>query len=166
MITECCPLFLFYSIFIPKSAFPSPPHWFLSTPMPSCGGCPWESKAAHKTDNDPMPGGAEANITSLSTSPWATEHLLQAAQFLAVTAFMGFGFILPGWNSLPCEGWALCLQAASFQHFHLGIVHRIKLAFGFLVRFLGCCTIRWSEGGGEHRKSIKDGRKRLWEVIK
>lgn len=66
----------------------------------------------------------------------------------------------------PDEGSALCLQAASFQHFYLGIVHGIKLAFGFLVRFLGCCAIRWSGGGGKHRKLIKDRRKRLWEVIK
>ena len=46
------------------------------------------------------------------------------------------------------------------------MVYRIKLALGFLVKLLGCYTIMWSKGGGEHRKAIKDGRKVLWEVIK
>lgn len=66
----------------------------------------------------------------------------------------------------PDEGRALRLQAASFQHFQPGMVCRIKLALGFLVKLLGCYTITWSKGGGERRKAIKDGRKVLWEVVK
>lgn len=31
---------------------------------------------------------------------------------------------------------------------------------------MGCYTVTWSKGGGEHRKAIKDGEKVLWEVVK
>lgn len=65
----------------------------------------------------------------------------------------------------PDEGRALCSQAASSQCFYPGTVYGIKLALGFLVKLWGCCTVTWSKGGEEHRKAIKDGRKRPLEVI-